>query len=49
MELITYATDPKNVSIDREQIKTVAETNIPLLKQMNKVVGMYKRQANEQY
>ncbi len=49
MERITYATDPKNVSIDREQIKTVAETNIPLLKQMNKVVGMYKRQANEQY
>ena len=49
MELVSYAADSKNASIARGQIKTVAETNIPLLKQMDKVVGMYKRQANEQY
>jgi len=48
-KLIIHATAPKTTFIAREEIEAVASTNIPLLKQMNKVVGMYKRQANDQY
>lgn len=49
LEIVSHAADPKTTSISKEQIETIANTNIPLLKQMNKVVGMYERQANDQY
>ncbi len=49
MDVISDATSSKADAITQKQIQTVANTNLPLLQQMNKVVGMYERQANEQY
>lgn len=49
LAIVSQAADPKTTSVSKEHVEMIAHTNIPLLKQMNKVVKMYERQANDQY
>jgi len=49
MEITSQATYPTTITISNEHAEVIADSNIPLLKQMNKVVVMYEHQANEQY
>ncbi len=43
--IIETAADPKTPSISQDQIATLAKSNLPLLKEMNKAVGMYEKEA----
>lgn len=43
--IVDVAVDPKTTSISQEQISTLAKSNLPLLKEMNKAVGMYEKEA----
>ncbi|RRS35834.1 MAG: hypothetical protein NV67_09220 [Gammaproteobacteria bacterium (ex Lamellibrachia satsuma)] len=43
--IIDYGADHKTTEIPKDKIKVLAETNLPLLKQMNKAVGMYEKEA----
>jgi len=43
--IVAYGADHKTTSIPKNKIETLANTNLPLLKQMNKAVGMYAKEA----
>jgi len=43
--IVAYGADPKTTSIPKEKIEVLANTNLPLLKNMNKAVGMYAKEA----
>lgn len=43
--LVEYGADYKTTSIELDRINALAETNLPLLAEMNKAVGMYEREA----
>ncbi len=43
--IVAAGVDPKTISISDGMIKELAATNLPLLKQMNKAVGMYALEA----
>jgi len=43
--VVAIASNPKTTSISSGQVMTVAKDNLPLLKEMNKAVGMYEREA----
>jgi hypothetical protein len=43
--IVEYGADYKTTSIPQEKIAVLAETNLPLLKEMNKAVGMYEQEA----
>jgi hypothetical protein len=43
--IVEYAADYKTSEIPRDKIETLAKTNLPLLKEMNKAVGMYEKEA----
>ncbi len=45
--IVTYGADPKTTSIPKEKIEVLANTNLPLLKNMNKAVGMYAKEAGK--
>jgi hypothetical protein len=43
--IIDAAIDPKSTTIKQDQIARIAESNLPLLREMNKAVGMYEKEA----
>ncbi len=43
--VVEYGADYKTTSIPTGKIATLAATNLPLLKNMNKAVGMYEKEA----
>lgn len=43
--LVEYGADYKTASLEQDKIKALAETNLPLLAEMNKAVGMYESEA----
>ncbi len=43
--IVAYGADPKTTSIPKEKIEVLARTNLPLLKEMNKAVGLYAKEA----
>ncbi len=43
--IVEYGSDHKTVSIPKDKISVLANTNLPLLKEMNKAVGMYEKEA----
>jgi hypothetical protein len=43
--IVANGVNPKTTSISASEIKTLAGSNLPLLKQMNKAVGMYAKAA----
>ncbi len=43
--VVEYGADPKTTAIDSGKIKQLAAENLPLLKEMNKAVGMYEKEA----
>ncbi|MCP4410393.1 MAG: hypothetical protein GY807_22135 [Gammaproteobacteria bacterium] len=43
--LVVYGAEHDTKSIPKEKINILAELNLPLLKQMNKAVGMYEQEA----
>ena len=43
--IVEYAADYKTTAIPADKIKVLEETNLPLLKEMNKAVGMYEKEA----
>ncbi len=43
--IVEYGSDHKTVSISKDKISVLANTNLPLLKEMNKAVGMYEKEA----
>jgi len=43
--IVEYGADYKTTTISKEKITTLAKTNLPLLKNMNKAVGMYEKEA----
>ncbi|MCP4341596.1 MAG: hypothetical protein GY799_22635 [Desulfobulbaceae bacterium] len=43
--IINEACDPKTTSIAKDKIVKLAGDNLPLLKEMNKAVGMYEKEA----
>ncbi len=45
--IVEYGADHKTSSIPRDKIKVLANTNLPLLKEMNKAVGMYEKEAGK--
>ncbi len=45
--LVTFAVDPKTGEIPRDKVEALAASNLPLLKEMNKAVGMYEKEAGE--
>ncbi len=42
---VESASDPKETSISKDRITTLAQSNLPLLKEMNRAVGMYEKEA----
>jgi len=45
--IVAFASDPKTTAIPNDKIVELANTNIPLLKNMNKAVGMYEKEAGK--
>lgn len=45
--IVELASDPKTTTISNDKIKTLADSNLPLLKEMNKAVGMYEKEAKK--
>ncbi|MCP4993396.1 MAG: hypothetical protein GY934_06370, partial [Gammaproteobacteria bacterium] len=43
--IVEYGADYKTTRIPKEKIKVLAATNLPLLREMNKAVGMYEKEA----
>ena len=43
--IVAYGADYKTTSIPRDKIEALAKTNLPLLAEMNKAVGMYEKEA----
>ncbi len=43
--IVEYGADHKTASIGKDKIGELASTNLPLLKEMNKAVGMYEKEA----
>ncbi|MEG3638939.1 type IV pili methyl-accepting chemotaxis transducer N-terminal domain-containing protein [Magnetococcus sp. PR-3] len=43
--IVAFGADPATSSIPMDKIQTLAKTNLPLLKQMNKAVKMYEKEA----
>lgn len=43
--LVDYGAAPGTTDIPQDKIVQLADTNLPLLKQMNKAVGMYEKEA----
>ncbi|MEN8177502.1 MAG: type IV pili methyl-accepting chemotaxis transducer N-terminal domain-containing protein [Pseudomonadota bacterium] len=43
--IVEYGADYKTNDIPKEKIAVLATTNLPLLKEMNKAVGMYEKEA----
>ncbi|MCF6356129.1 MAG: hypothetical protein L3J26_13720, partial [Candidatus Polarisedimenticolaceae bacterium] len=43
--IVAYGADYKTTSIPKDKIEVLANTNLPLLKEMNKAVGMYAKEA----
>ena len=43
--IVEYGADYKTTSIPKQKINALAETNLPLLREMNKAVGMYEKEA----
>jgi len=43
--IVVHGADYKTKSIDKAKIEKLAKTNLPLLKNMNKAVGMYEKEA----
>ncbi|MCU7834730.1 MAG: type IV pili methyl-accepting chemotaxis transducer N-terminal domain-containing protein [gamma proteobacterium symbiont of Taylorina sp.] len=43
--IVAFASDPKTAAIPKDKIIELANTNLPLLKNMNKAVGMYEKEA----
>jgi len=43
--VVAYASDVKTTDISKDKIEKLAKTNLPLLKEMNKAVGMYEKEA----
>lgn len=43
--VVAQGADPKTSAIDEAQIRKLAAENLPLLKEMNKAVGMYEKEA----
>ncbi len=43
--IVEYGADPKTTEIPKDKVAELAKTNLPLLKQMNKAVGMYEKEA----
>ena len=43
--IVSFGSDPKTTTIPDEKIKELATNNLPLLKEMNKAVGMYEKEA----
>ncbi len=43
--IVVFGADYKTKGIDKDKIKKLAKTNLPLLKEMNKAVGMYEKEA----
>lgn len=43
--VVAYGAEPGTRTIDQAKIKQLAAENLPLLKQMNKAVGMYEKEA----
>ncbi len=45
--IVAYGADYKTTSIPKDKIEVLANTNLPLLKEMNKAVGMYAKEAGK--
>lgn len=45
--IVEYGADHKTTSIPRDKIAVLEKTNLPLLKNMNKAVGMYEKEAGK--
>jgi len=45
--IVAYGADHKTTSIPMDKINILANTNLPLLKEMNKAVGMYAKEAGK--
>ncbi len=45
--IVAYGADHKTTSIPKDKIEILASTNLPLLKEMNKAVGMYAKEAGK--
>ena len=43
--IVAHGADPKTTSIPMEKVMALAASNLPLLKEMNKAVGMYEQEA----
>ncbi|MCP4123088.1 MAG: hypothetical protein GY751_15150, partial [Bacteroidetes bacterium] len=43
--IVEYGADHKTASIPTDKIAALEKTNLPLLKNMNKAVGMYEKEA----
>lgn len=43
--IVEYGADYKTTDIPKDKIIALAQTNLPLLKEMNKAVGMYEKEA----
>jgi len=45
--IVAYGADHKTTSIPKDKVEVLAKTNLPLLKEMNKAVGMYAKEAGK--
>ena len=43
--IVEFGADPKTSEIPKDKITMLAESNLPLLQEMNKAVGMYEKEA----
>jgi len=43
--IVEYGADYKTTDIPMQKVKVLEQTNLPLLKEMNKAVGMYEKEA----
>ena len=43
--VVAYGSEPNTTAIGKDKIRQLAAENLPLLKEMNKAVGMYEKEA----